>query len=163
MLPCFPVSFHCAILHVQQKSKHPDCFKHFYEAILKPTVSRISLILPPHFQICSPAFLHRHTDCAQWPHSYAILLVVTHSGIGWAPRCSRWQASRDDHCRAGHTSHSDPRLCGEYTDTYQAPGRHIWDSWLTHFTDTCSLETALRLIQAGGVKSKLSDLKPCNW
>lgn len=54
-----------------------------------------------------------------------VLFAVTYSGTGWTPRCCCWPASRDDHCRAGHTSHSGPPLCGEYTGTCQAPGKHI--------------------------------------
>lgn len=51
-------------------------------------------------------------------------LVVTYSGMSWTLRCYHWLASRDDHCRVGHTSHSGPLLCGEYTDTYQTPATY---------------------------------------
>ncbi len=78
-----------------------------------------------------------------------VLLVVTYSGMGWTPRCCCWQASRDDHCRAGHTSHSDGLLCSVYIDTYQTPGRHIWGCSVTSptladVTDACCLQTAIK-------------------
>lgn len=62
----------------------------------------------------------KQTLCSPNDHIY--------SGKRWTPRCCCLQASKDDRCRAGRTSHSDGLLCGEHSDTCRTPGRHIWAS-----------------------------------
>lgn len=71
------------------------------------------------FSFVSKTASHIRNSCTK-------LLLVTYSGMSWPPHCFHWQASKVDHCRAGRTCHSDLQLCGEYTDTYQTPGRHIF-------------------------------------
>lgn len=57
----------------------------------------------------------------------AVWQFLTYSGMGLALHCCRWLASRDGHCRVGHTSRSVLLLCCEHTHTYQAPARHSCD------------------------------------